>query len=68
LATAKYDQLQPSKKEQCRLTLKNKRKHNKGTIRNLKVIYQYKSINPFTQVLDNSRRADYRQALKLKTK
>jgi hypothetical protein len=38
---ASYSQAQ---KQQHRLTLKNKRKHNKGTIRNLKDINQYESI------------------------
>jgi hypothetical protein len=42
---ANYSQAQ---KQQYRLTLKNKRKHNKGTIRNLKDTNQYESINPFT--------------------
>jgi ribosomal 30S subunit maturation factor RimM len=60
LTTAKYGQLQQAQKQQYRLTLKNKRKHNKGTIRNFKDINQYESINPFTQVLDNSWRANYR--------
>jgi hypothetical protein len=42
---ANYSQAQ---KQQYRLTLRNKQKHNKGTIRNLKGINQYESINPFT--------------------
>jgi hypothetical protein len=42
---ANYSEAQ---KQQYRLTLKNKLKHNKGTIRNLKGINQYESINPFT--------------------
>jgi ribosomal 30S subunit maturation factor RimM len=41
---ANYSQAQ---KQQYRLTLKNKRKHNKGTIRNFKGINQYESINPY---------------------
>jgi hypothetical protein len=62
---ASYSQAQ---KQQYRVTLKNKRKHNKGTIRNLKGTNQYESNNPFTQVLDNSWRANCSQALKLETK
>jgi hypothetical protein len=42
---ANYSQAQ---KQQNRLTLKNKRKHNTGTIRNFKGTNQYESINPFT--------------------
>jgi hypothetical protein len=42
---ANYSQAQ---KQQYRLTLRNKRKYNKSTIRNLKGTNQYESVNPFT--------------------
>jgi hypothetical protein len=50
LTTAKYGQLQPSTKTTVQVNIKNKRKHNKGTIRNLKGINQYESINPSTKI------------------
>jgi hypothetical protein len=65
LTTAKYGQLQPSTKITVQVNTKKQTKHNKGTIRNLKGTNQYKSIY---LLLDNSWRADYRQALKFKTK
>jgi hypothetical protein len=42
---ANYSQAQ---KKTVQVNIKNKRKHNKGTIRNLKGTNQYESINPFT--------------------
>jgi hypothetical protein len=48
LTTAKYGQLQPSTKITVQVNIKKQKKHNKGTIRNLKGINQYKSIHPST--------------------